>query len=163
MVEEISPMKPCIHLEIIHLKGKLKCDAVLTELGDYAISRKWARMGYCQALIQREQDFPTGLQTKTIGVAIPHADPHWVKEPAVIAGILPEIVNFHNMENSRSTVPVQLVLLLSLPSEIGHMELLRALVNMISDDSFLKRFIAKPSKDRLLEFLRPICVDLEFQ
>ena len=99
----ILVMSQKVFIELLDLPGESNWKNVLITLGEKAISKGWAKQGYCEALIQREEKFPTGLETKTIGVALPHADPEWVDQSAILIGILESPVKFNKMDDFRAT------------------------------------------------------------
>ena len=53
---------------------------------------------YAGLVLEREQQYPTGLQTKGAAIAMPHAFDERIKDSHVAIGILKDAVSFHNME-----------------------------------------------------------------
>jgi galactitol PTS system EIIA component len=136
----------------------------LTKMGSYMINLNWAIDGYIEALIERENKFPTGLNTKkNIGVAIPHADPLWVKKPAIILGRLKRPIPFASMENNNENVNVNLIFLLSLLSGETHLTLLSALVKVISDDKCLVDILDNCTKKNFTTHLRKFTNNMIFE
>ena len=69
--------------------------------------------GYAAACEEREQLYPTGLQLETTGVALPHADSHYVKRSAIAVATLLEPVTFRKMGDPAQDVSVRAVFMLA--------------------------------------------------
>lgn len=65
-----------------------------------AINAGFAKQGYDQALIERENQYPTGLHIPEVEVAIPHADVEWAIKPSLTIAILDHPVTFGSMDGS---------------------------------------------------------------
>ena len=74
---------------------------ILGQMADVMFQEGYVNEGFHNAIIRREENFPTGLPTGEINVAIPHTDPEYVNRPAVCLGILDSPVKFNvmGMEN----------------------------------------------------------------
>ncbi len=64
------------------------------------------RASYKEALLAREERFPTGLPTQVMAVAIPHTDVEHVERSFISVARLAEPVAFHEM-GANATVDVQ--------------------------------------------------------
>ena len=84
------------------------------QVADLLEERKIVKPSYKEALIKREQSFPTGLDMEFLGkdlpnVAIPHTDiEHNLTENVVVVK-LEQPVTFHNMIAPAQTVSVSLL------------------------------------------------------
>lgn len=61
------------HTRLLKISGNESCENLLTELADYVIHENLAKQGFTKALLERERNFPTGIQAQT-GIAIPHSE-----------------------------------------------------------------------------------------
>lgn len=69
---------------------------------------------YVQAVIERERDYPTGVQLEgPINVALAHAGPEHVLKNGIILGILAEAVPFYKMNEPQNLIPIQIVFMLA--------------------------------------------------
>ena len=59
---------------------------VLQIMGDAMIQEGYGEEGFTEALLEREKDYPTGLDVDGIGVAIPHTDAEHVKKEGISIG-----------------------------------------------------------------------------
>lgn len=114
-------------------------ESVITQLARLLQQEGCVHPTYLQAVLDREQVAPTGLPTKGIGVAIPHADYHHVICPAVAVGILRQTIRFREMANPDETVAVQIVFMLALSNSQLQLDMLRQLVGLIQDEPVLRQ------------------------
>jgi len=107
--------------------------------------------GFLDALVERESNFPTGLATKTTSVAIPHADPAFVKVPALAVARLRRPVSFRAMDNPEHSLAVQLVFLLALKDPEVHVAFLKKFALAIQSGDFLSRLMGCEGRACLCE------------
>jgi len=113
----------------------LACDVVQPDFG--------ARV------LEREREFPTGLPTPGVKVALPHTEAQWVKESAVAVGVLRQPVTFRVMGEPSETVDVQVIFLLAIRQQDKQAEMLSQVVQLVQDQAFLQTLVAQPSTDRV--------------
>jgi PTS system galactitol-specific IIA component len=132
---------------------------VLTQLGEYAIDRGFATEGYVDALLDREASFPTGLEipTASFDIAIPHADPEYVLEPALVLALPPEPVPFHDMNDPDDTVEVKAVLLLVAGEDDRYATFLSNLANLFQEPDFAAAVEGRDA-DRVLSLVDEVCL-----
>ncbi|MBP3041770.1 PTS sugar transporter subunit IIA [Bacillaceae bacterium Marseille-Q3522] len=98
------------------------------------------KKGFDEAISKREKDFPTGLPTDPIGVAIPHTDSCYVHTSQVAFASLKKPVNFRIMgESDGSVVPVSVVFMLALKNPEDQIEMLQKLVLALQDTSIINK------------------------
>jgi PTS system galactitol-specific IIA component len=132
---------------------------VLTRLGEYAIDRGLATEGYVDALLDREASFPTGLEipTASFDIAIPHADPEHVIEPALVLALPSEPVPFHDMNDPDDTVEARVVLLLVAGESERYATFLSNLANLFQESDFAAAVEAR-DPDRVLSLVDEVCL-----
>ena len=115
-------------------------EAALRSLAERLIAAGYASTGYADDVIAREQVFPTGLPTDP-PVAIPHADPDHVLQPAIGVGILGAPVSFAEMGgiDPASALEVRLVFMLAMTEKSQAAHLLRQLSAAFRDRDLLMR------------------------
>lgn len=99
---------------------------------------------YADAVVAREDVFPTGLPTDP-PVALPHADPDHVRRTAMAIGTLVAPVRFKEMGNPDHEIAVRLVFLLAVKSKDEAVHLLRQLVLAFRNHDALRRLERAPS------------------
>ena len=96
--------------------------------------------GYPEDVIERESQWPTGLPTVPIAVAIPHAlRPDNVVRAQISACLLEQPVPFFQSGGTKTDAPVdvQLVFILALKDAKEQLALLQKLMVAISDEEML--------------------------
>ncbi len=100
------------------------------------IEEKIVKEGYFEALLKREEEFPTGLPV-TPGVAIPHLSSDYSLENRIIYVRLEEPIKFMEMGTDDQYVDVKHVFFLVLKDGHDHIELLSSIIGLIQDASVL--------------------------
>lgn len=114
---------------------------VLSEMTDYLCSQGIVKDTYKKAILDRELSFPTGLNTRGINVAIPHADICHVNKASICVAVLKEPVLFRAMDEPDSEIPVSLVIMLALTEAHGHIEMLQKIVKLIQNQQTMKEIV----------------------
>lgn len=133
-------------------------DAVDTEDLFRQMQARLDSMGYIKdnwldAMLERERNYATGLQTPTIGVAIPHAD-NCVNK-AYIAVIKPvKPVTFQPMGGIGDEVSAELVINLGIMREGGQVEMLQALMRIFMDDAAVTDIMAQKTPNDLVATIK---------
>lgn len=132
---------------ILKIGGKKTNAEVLSEMTDYLCEKGIVKDTYKQAILDREQNFPTGLETGGINIAIPHTDVCHVKEAAICVGILDTPASFRAMDEPDQDLPIHLVIMLALTETHGHIEMLQKIVELIQNREDVKRIIEAEDLD----------------
>ncbi|MEA4909418.1 MAG: PTS sugar transporter subunit IIA [Chloroflexi bacterium] len=113
---------------------------VLRRFAGLAEQEGFARDGFGDALIQREEEFPTGLPMQ-VPVAIPHAYPEYVLHPGVGVALLDPPVSFREMGGEEDQwLTVRLVVLMLVTDETAHTDDLSVLIQMFRDPQWYTAF-----------------------
>jgi PTS system galactitol-specific IIA component len=142
------------NIEILHIDSHVSRDEVLCMLGDAMVAKGWAKPGLQDAILAREAKFPTGLQTTSIGIAIPHADPEWALEPSMIVGVLENPVEFEPMAGVGGRVQVSLVFLIAVVEPEAHIGFLQTFTKAIQNDAKLAEIQRAEEAGVLAEIIR---------
>lgn len=115
------------------------------------IEKGIVKSSYLKALTTRESRFPTGLLTKSGGVAIPHVDPTYINTDAVLAMRLKQPLIFHQMAEPDKTVDVQLIFFICSTGGTQQLSVLKQLMAILSDSQKLREIKdASDFADKLL-------------
>ena len=139
---------------IVIKSNKTTKEEVLKELSEAAITAGYAKEGYYEALLEREQNYPTGLHIPEIEVAIPHADAEWAIQPSVTIGILEKPVIFEPMGGEGDLVNAGLVFMLTIEDPKEHIDFLRAFTTLMSDTALLVEFSKSGNPTKIIELIR---------
>lgn len=103
---------------------------------------------YITACIEREIDFPTGLQLLSgEGVAMPHGNSDLVKTDGISIVRAKNKISFGRMEDRDQKVACSLVFNLALSSGQQHIGVLRKMVGLFQDDAFIQTCQSEYSQD----------------
>lgn len=133
--------------------------SALTRLADSMYAKGVVTNEYRDALLKREESFPTGLMTQTIGVAIPHTDPDKVIEPQIGFMSLKHPVTFHQMGDN-AEIQVKLIFMLALKKSDDQLSMLQKLMALFQNQEAMdalqsvdqkKDFLALMKKNGIIE------------
>lgn len=117
---------------------------VLTLLANQLYKSGYVRPSFLQAVQDREHQFPTGLRTAEVAVALPHTEKEHVLKPAVAIAILKHPVIFGEMGTEDQTVPVEIVFMLSIREPDEQVIWLSRLVSTFQLKGFLSLLKSSP-------------------
>lgn len=134
-------------LIFIDVEAHSKAEAI-TFLANHLCKAGCVKETYLQAILEREAEFPTGLQAKGCGVAIPHTDPIHVNTEVVSLAVLRSPVHFHILGMNDEEVEVELIFMLALKNPQGHLDMLQELTEIFKNPHGLQRIKqAKQAKE----------------
>ncbi len=147
--------KPMFEPELVFwdLKGESASEC-LNFLGNALIKAGKARESYTQAVLKREDIYPTGLQTPSMPIAIPHANPEDAIENAFAIAKLEHPVIFHQMADEDQEVPVELIFMMCIAKPQEQAPVLSKILELFSDSMLKDEIYACESADALYELLR---------
>ena len=129
--------------QVLMLTGMENDEQVLSAVADAMCEMGLVKDTYKQAILDREKEFPTGLNTGGCNIAIPHADVTHVNEASICVGILEEPVMFHAM-----------VIMLALKEAHSHLDMLQKVVELIQDQALVKQIVETKEKDTVCQLLK---------
>lgn len=125
------------------------------------MSQKMSEYGYVKesfqkAVLQREANYPTGLETNVTGVAIPHTDAVHVIKEAIAIGVLDSPVKFNMMGMNDQTVNVEIIFLLAISETHGQLQALQELMSLFQSPTSLKKLKEAKSAREIIETIKNI-------
>jgi PTS system galactitol-specific IIA component len=109
--------------------------------------------GFADAVVAREEQFPTGLPTP-VPAAIPHTDPVHVRRPGRVVALLRDPVDFVEMGSTDRYVSVRLVVMLLVDDPQAQVEVLGATIAALQDPGLAARLDGVRGPDDLAAALR---------
>ncbi|WP_079527791.1 PTS sugar transporter subunit IIA [Halobacillus hunanensis] len=137
---------------LLDLEGTLKED-VLTTMARNLVDRNLVKESFIQAVIEREGEFPTGLPTAGVSVAIPHTDVEHVHRKTISIGVLKHPVDFGVMGDDSETIPVKLVFMLAMDEAHSQLSLLQTLMQIFQNEDTLKYLVSERDKTKIKHLL----------
>lgn len=111
---------------------------ILGQMAEAMLKEGYVKAEFHDAIIKRESEFPTGLPTGKINVAIPHTDPEYVKKPAVCLGILDKQVEFNVMGMEGEKTSVSILFMLAIKKKEEQLGLLQKVIEICQDQEMLE-------------------------
>ncbi|WP_265457673.1 PTS sugar transporter subunit IIA [Enterococcus sp. HY326] len=129
-------------------------EAVLDYLAKQLYEKDFVKKEYIAAIKERELEYPTGLPSTPPGIAIPHANFELVKKTTLAIATLKEPVLFHNMEDNKEEIPVQIVIMMAIGEPHGQIEMLQKIVGIIQNEPLRLAMIQASNNQELLELIK---------
>ena len=114
---------------------------IIRSLGGLLWKNNYVKDTFTEAVLDREIIFPTGLQTKTVGVAIPHTDTEHVIESTVAIATLTSPVVFMGMGYPDLEIPVSIVMMLAVSDKEKVMETLTKVISILENEATIKKLV----------------------
>ena len=129
------------------------------------ISRRLVETGYVETEFERdvwkrEGEFPTGLPTEPIGVAIPHADPDHVLKTALCVATLTSPVTFAQMgTDSSKEVDASIIFMLAIKEKEKQVVMIQQLVQMIQNPDLLEALVGVKDAQQAFTLIKQSLAD----
>lgn len=125
-------------------------DAVLHEMADYLNSIGIVKDTYGDSVIERENKYPTGIDTEPIPVAIPHSEREEVIKTAILVGQAKEGgVRFQKIEGDGVWIHSKVIFMLAVDTDQGQLEVISQLMNVIQDPDVVQRIVAAETTEEI--------------
>lgn len=137
----------------------LECNSreeLIKYMSDQMMNAGKVKETYCNAVLERELIYPTGLNTGDIKVAIPHTDPVHVNSAGISVATLKKSVEFKNMEDPNQNIDVDLVFMLAVANPEAQVPLLVKLMGVFSDKELLKKIKGSKTKQEIKQILEKL-------
>lgn len=128
-------------------------EGLLGAMATKLMERGYVNGDFINAILKREQEFPTGIAAKDMGVAFPHADPGYVKETSIAVGVLAEPVTFKQMV-SEEDVPVNVVFMLAIKEPEQQVTMLQRLMGIIQEEGCLNAIFHASSQVEVADLIK---------
>ena len=128
-------------------------EEVLELMGRNLVEEGLVKESFITAIIERENQFPTGLPTAGVSVAIPHTDVEHVNKKAISIGILKSQVNFGMMGDDSETTPVHIVFMLAIDEAHSQLKLLQDLMQIFQDEELLRYMVKETNKSSIKKII----------
>ena len=143
-----------LHEQLIYLnQAGNSAEDVLTWMAHQLYEAGYVKESYGQALLDREQEFATGLPGAGRGIAIPHAEPEHVLKSAIAIGVLSHPVEFRMMGNHDDVIQAEVIFMLALQDGHAHVSVLSQLMDVIQDEDLLHRITQADTQSALFTML----------
>lgn len=126
---------------------------IFEKMGRPLIEAGFVKENYIEGLIEREEEFSTGLRTP-IGVAIPHTSADYVNETTFSVAVLDKPVQFVEMGTDDDKVDVEVVIMLTIAEAHGHIDMLQRVIAIIQDAELVKNIKNAKDEKTVIELIK---------
>lgn len=130
---------------------------VLSSLADYLIEEKMVKPSFKNAVLEREDSYPTGLQFDGYGIALPHTDSEHVIKSQIAIMTLEKPVKFIEMASTDKEIDVKTIFMLVLKDSNQHIKILQKVMELLQDKEAMSKIESfddsKESVDKLIKLL----------
>lgn len=106
---------------------------LLTQVMETLVSENYVEKEFQQALLDREKEFPTGLQLDGYAVAIPHGGSQFVKQDFVSLVTLKTPIKMNRMDDPEELLEVDVLFVIGFSKSETHLKSLKELMVLIQD------------------------------
>ncbi len=135
-------------LIVIDVDSKDAQDAI-RQVGQHLLDGGFVKDTYIDAVVQRETEYPTGLQLQDMGVAMPHTAGVHVNTPAVCVAKLTHPVTFGHMGDPDTKVQAELIFMMAIQNPDAQLETLQKVMSVITNPAAVAEFKAAGDKAAL--------------
>ncbi|GCF92437.1 PTS galactitol transporter subunit IIA [Enterococcus florum] len=129
-------------------------DELLEQVYHRAFDLGWVREDFLERIKEREENFPTGIQLKNLGAAIPHTDSECVLQEFVAVVTNDGPVVFNSMEDKQVQVKTDIVFVLGLNQPHAQLEMLQSLMGLLQNETLLSEMLLASNSIALLEVIK---------
>lgn len=143
-----------IYEELIFLDvDKDKNVEVLEFMANELVDKGYVKPSFLEGVLEREKNYPTGLDTGDIKVAIPHTDSEHVLESCIAVGVLEKPVVFKDIVDPNGMVDVDIVFILAIAEAENQVQVLTKLMSIFSEKELLNN-IYNSDKEGIYKILK---------
>lgn len=149
----MSKFKNMFSIDNIYVDLKFKGWRELFEfIGEDLYQRGIVKCSYANAIIDREEKYPTGLPIK-YGVAIPHTYPEHVIKPCIVITSFKNNINFKEMGNGERDISCKYAFFLVVNKGEEQVFLLQKLIAMFTDEVIMENLIKSCNENDILKIV----------
>ena len=149
MDSHITLTKQLIELQSDHSSSS----AVIERLFEKLHAHQYVKESFLEAVLKREEVYPTGLPLAKTGVAIPHTDSEHVLKPAIAVSILKNPVIFSMMGSPDTKINVDIVLMLAISDPQKQLSMLQHLMNVFQDEQAMEAIKNVKTEEKIVQLL----------
>lgn len=130
-----------VNSDLINLNFSVdNVDELFEKVAEILSSKEFVKSSYIDALKKREEEFPTGLKTTFLNIALPHSDSMHIKQPFIfIARNDKELIV--NQMGDNSEMLCKDFIFLGIKDSTKQVGLLSTLMELFMDETFVNKYI----------------------
>nr|WP_319489869.1 PTS sugar transporter subunit IIA [uncultured Caproiciproducens sp.] len=125
------------------------CADAIRQVGAKFLAAGFVKDTYIDAVVAREDIFPTGLQLENIAVAMPHTDSQHVNRPGVCIAQLKHPVTFGHMGDPDLKVEAELLFMMAIKDPDEQVETLKKVLSVFQHPDIVAAFRDAKNEEEL--------------
>jgi PTS system galactitol-specific IIA component len=126
---------------------------LFTQLEPMLKERGLIKGTWIDAIMAREENYPTGLACPTVGIGIPHTDPENISRPYIAVVKPTHPITFRQMTDKDATVDADIVVNLGIVHAEGQVKILQLLMLVFMDAQAVSEVMAQETPQGLYDTL----------
>lgn len=146
--------------DAVFVSSETNQDKLLEEIYNQLLACGYVKGNFLAHIVEREHNYPTGLNTNTLGmdlpnIAIPHTEGEFVNTRLIVPVALENPVIFHNMINPSEALEVKFLFMLLETNPDGQAKLLSQVMNFLAKtpEKDLRNFLNFTDPDAIYQYL----------
>jgi len=109
---------------------------------------------FLSEIIKREDQYPTGIETSSMGIALPHVDAEYVNKNALIICSLDPSIPFFRMDDINKEIEVKIAFILLIKDPHMHVDTISKLTQIWQKKELLDQIYNASSKTEIIMALK---------
>ncbi|MFZ7133926.1 MAG: PTS sugar transporter subunit IIA [Eubacteriales bacterium] len=144
-----------IHHELVNSSlSVVDTQDAITKIGQMLLSQDFVKDTFINAVLEREKEFPTGLNLKNTSVAMPHTDSIHVNKPAICVVRLDEPVSFIHMGSTDVHVEAKMIFMMAISDPETQLETLRKMMGVFHNVKAIDEFLEAKNNEVLYQIAK---------
>ena len=129
------------------------------KLSKLFLEKGYVKEGFYDFIVEREENYPTGLDLETHTVAIPHGNPEFIEQSFISVVTLSQPIKMKKMENADEEIEVDLFFVLGLNDGTQHLKILKQVIGLIQQETFVHELKEAQSSAEVIEKINGLAVE----
>lgn len=153
-------LKDYVKEELVFLNLTVSDRAELfKKLSTLFLDKGYVNEGFYDFIVEREENYPTGLDLETHTVAIPHGNPEFIKQSFISVVTLTQPIKMKKMENADEEIEVDLFFVLGLNDGTQHLQILKQVIGLIQQEEFVQSIKEAKTTEEVMEKINGMAVE----
>lgn len=120
------------------------------------VENNYVTEDYLIKVLEREENFPTGMKLEEMNVAIPHVDSNYILKENLFLITSKKGIEFNNAENNGEKLNVKIIFGLLIKEHNAHINFLVKLVELFQENEKLKLILESSDKEEVMKILKEV-------
>jgi PTS system galactitol-specific IIA component len=129
-------------------------EELLTDVGKSLVQLGYVKESFIPAILEREKNYPTGLELNGFNVGIPHTDSIHINHPFIAVVKNDKKIPVIHMATDDKEVWVNCFFVLGIKDPENQIELLQVLMDKFNDQTFIAEIKKIQDKQQMIAFLK---------